>query len=122
MRIMSGVGDSRSSCLTLFNRIAGQGRTPSREVSLLEAARAIRNVLAQLPEEHRLAVQMRFIEGKALGDISKAMGKTKLAVRGIIYRGLRRMRAQLGSSGRFLSDAPTTSFQERPRLSRAWQG
>lgn len=119
VRALPGEGDPRSSCLTLFNRIAGKGRTPSREVSLSEATKAVRNVLAQLPEERRLAVQMRFIEGKTLDDISNAMGKTKLAVRGVLYRGLRQMRAQLGTSRRFFSDAPTTSLQEGSRLSRA---
>ncbi len=109
LRALPGEWNPRSSYVTLFNTIAGKGRTPSREVSLHEAEDAIRNVLAQLPEERQRAVQMRFIEGKSFDEISKVTGKTKPAVRSIIYRGLRQMRAQLGNSGRFFTDAPSTS-------------
>ena len=122
VRALPGEDDPCSSCLTLFDRVAGKGRSPSREVSSLEAAKAIRNVLVQLPEERRLAVTMRFLEGKSFGEIAKATGKTKLAVRSIIYRSLRQMRARLGSSRRYFSDTPSTSFQKKPDMLQSWQG
>ena len=111
LRVLPGEWSPRSSYLALFNTVAGTDRTPSREVSLHEAEDAIRNVLAKLPEEPQRAVQMRFIEGKSFDEISKATGKTTPAVRSIIYRGLRQMRAQLGNSERFFSDASPTQQQ-----------
>lgn len=108
-RPLPGDGSPRSGYLTLFNQVVGDHPTPSREVAAHETADAIRVVLTQLPKDRQRVIEMRYIEGKSLGEISEATGKTGAAVRSIIYHGLRQMRARLGDAGRFFSDAPSTA-------------
>jgi RNA polymerase sigma-70 factor (ECF subfamily) len=64
-----------------------------REEDLLHLAAA----LAGLPEEQRVAVEMKHFQGHSVAEIAEAMGKSEVAVGGLIYRGVRALREVFGA-------------------------
>lgn len=109
MRIAQAGADRRKSMVDLFGRLAASGRTPSREVAADEAANALQVALSQLPEERRLAIQMRHLEGLSLAEIAHRMQKTEAAVHSILFRGLRELRRRLGDIARYFTDTRSLS-------------
>lgn len=96
--------DSRTgSVVDLVEMLSGGGRTPSQSVARHEAVQAVQIGLASLPEDQRLAVQLRFIVGKSLAQTAQEMGKTEGAVRGLIHRAKQNLRDGMGRSSRWLS-------------------
>ncbi|MEA3188862.1 MAG: polymerase sigma-70 factor, subfamily [Chthoniobacter sp.] len=51
--------------------------------------------LATLPEQHRVAVSLRYLEGMSHENIERAMGLSNGALRGILGRALEKMRTLL---------------------------
>ncbi len=100
--------DPLSSSMKLLNAIDGASHTPSRAAFVQEVADVIRGMLRRLPDERQRAVQMRYLEGKSVKEICRQTGKSRPAVRSLIYNALRQMREELGSPSLFFSDAPTT--------------
>lgn len=103
-----GKWNPRSSYIALFDEIAGEGRTPSREAFTLEAAGIIQSVIADLPDDRRQAIQLRFVEGCSWEEAAASMGKSTNAVRSLAYHGISQMRNRLGPESHFFSDAPST--------------
>ena len=89
--------------IDLLTAAAGVERTPSREVANAEMAAAIRGALGDLKEEYREALRLRFIEGRQMGDVAAAMGKTEPAVQKLCRRGLDALRQSLGTSSKFFT-------------------
>lgn len=71
--------------------------TSSPSVQLIRAERALElaHALESLPDEQRLAVRMRHVDGQSLQEISAALHKTPASVAGLIRRGVRRLREAL---------------------------
>jgi RNA polymerase sigma-70 factor (ECF subfamily) len=55
--------------------------------------------LAQLPDEQRVALELKHLQGCSVEVISQHLGRTKQAVGGLLYRGLKRLRELLNDSG-----------------------
>src|SRR4051794_24104396 len=74
-----------------------QDRHPSvtaqgdRHESLAGLARA----LSELPDDQRSAIELRYLQGLAIGEISQRMGRSSGSVGGLLQRGLRRLRELL---------------------------
>lgn len=96
-----------SSLLDLFNTVSSPGRTPSAEVSSMEAIQAVRMALASLSVNRRRAIEMYHIEEMSREEIAKHMGKSVAAVGSLLAVGRRQLRRLLGSASNFFS---------RPRL------
>jgi len=58
---------------------------------LLRLARA----LAQLPEDQRTALELKYLHGSSLEAIAKEMGRSKGAVAGLLHRGVLGLRAMM---------------------------
>jgi RNA polymerase sigma-70 factor (ECF subfamily) len=112
---------------TMVRRFDAQARDPSRERSLeaelkrsssrlegLLAAdltspseRAVRgeellrlaHALAQLPDDQRRVVEMHYLQGLAVADTAEQIGRTRPAVVGLLFRGLKRLRELLRDPG-----------------------
>src|SRR5262249_43909305 len=67
--------------------------------------RAIRNeqllhlaeALERLPEDQRTAVEMHHLKGRPLGEVAETLGRSKGAVATLLFRGMTRLRKDLGT-------------------------
>ena len=57
-----------------------------------EMREKVRSAIQSLPEEYRLALMMRYIDGADYGQITMQLGLTSGALRGLLYRGLQLLR------------------------------
>ncbi len=77
---------------------AGHSSPSERAVrgeELLNLARA----MAQLRPEEQVAVEMHHLQGLPVADVAAALGRTKPAVAGLLFRGLKRLRELLQAEG-----------------------
>lgn len=93
-----------SSLGELLHDLKSVGRTPSSDAAATEARHAVGLVLEGLPASWREAIQLRYMGGLTDRAIAKRMGKSPMAVRGLIYRGMAALREQLGTASKYLSD------------------
>ena len=102
-RVHNAAESEGGSIVDLIDMLSSDGRSPSQSVARHEAVQAVQIGLAALPEEQRLALQLRFIVGKSLAETAEQMGKTEGAVRGLIHRAKQNLRDGMGRSSRWLS-------------------
>ena len=57
-----------------------------------EAAAVLALCLEKIPDTQREAIRMRYLEGMSLKNISDRMGKSEMAVAGLLKRGLQGLR------------------------------
>ncbi len=61
-------------------------RTPSSQCGRIEATRILRRALAELPEDERQILELRYIEGQTEVQIAQRVGQSRDKVRGAIAR------------------------------------
>jgi len=98
-------GNGRSTCGSMNHRPGSatgwppihlrRARRRPRTRELLTLAQA----LAQLPEDQRLAVEMKHLEGATVAEIAAVMERTDTAVGGLLRRGLARLRELMHPPG-----------------------
>lgn len=69
--------------------------TPSQRLVRSENDATLEQALERLPDDERLVLQLRYIEGRTVTEIADAMGLSRDALIWIIKRALRRVRADL---------------------------
>lgn len=76
------------------------GREESPESAALRAEdrERLRRGLETLNSRHRLAVVMRYFDGRPVRDIASTLGCSEVTARNILFRSLRRLRAVLAPS------------------------
>ena len=92
------------SFIQFVDLLASSGRTPSKDASSKEAVQAVRIALISLPEDERRAIMLVRIENNSLADAARTMGKSRPALRGLIRRGMLRLRDRLGSASDYSLD------------------
>lgn len=80
------------SALGIENILPSESSTPSQRMMKSEAAAVLALCLERIPETQREAIRMRYLEGMSLKDISERMGKSEMAVAGLLKRGLQGLR------------------------------
>jgi RNA polymerase sigma-70 factor (ECF subfamily) len=91
-----------------LNRLRDSARreaAESRALTLAPPPSAIMAALATLNEEEREALSLRYGADLSLKDIAKIIGTPRSTVEGRIYKGLKRLRAELTGEGEHLADA-----------------
>jgi RNA polymerase sigma-70 factor (ECF subfamily) len=74
--------------------------TPSQHALGQEQLLRLAEALAQLPQEQRLAVELHHLQGYSLAEVGQHLGRSKEAVAGLLFRGIRKLREWLaGESG-----------------------
>ena len=69
--------------------------TPSQKAIRGEEEERLARALAALPDDQREAVRLRHLEGWALADIARHLGRTPAATAGLIKRGVQALRRHL---------------------------
>jgi RNA polymerase sigma-70 factor (ECF subfamily) len=94
---------SAGSYINLLEQVAADLTTPSGVVARDEGLAMLRFQLSQLPEDQRRAVELRHLHGLSREQIATVLSRTSDEVRGLIYRGMERLRERLGSISQYLS-------------------
>ena len=84
------------SSMRLEGLLAGEGPTPSQNVAFSENVLKVADAVDRLPESQREAIRMHYLEGMKLAEVAEALGKTTGAVAGLLHRGMKTLRDQLG--------------------------
>jgi RNA polymerase sigma-70 factor (ECF subfamily) len=71
---------------------------PSAGLRLAERDSAIHRLLGTLPENHRVAITLRFMEGMDYREIEHTMGINPGTVRGILARAMKTLRKGIGAT------------------------
>ena len=85
--------DSSPDWITL---LPGNQSSPSRRVAHREEVAILFEALHRLPEAQAEAVRLRYLESLTLDEIADRVGKSELAVAGLLKRGLSKLRTILG--------------------------
>jgi RNA polymerase sigma-70 factor (ECF subfamily) len=51
--------------------------------------------LPQLPDDQRVAVELHHLQGLSLADTGQRLGRSREAVAGLVFRGLKKLRSLL---------------------------
>lgn len=81
-----------SSSPTMMAQLAGSTTSPSHQVMRAETSLALLEALTQLPAAQADAIRLRYMDGLNLKEISEAVGRSEMAVAGLLKRGLKRLR------------------------------
>lgn len=85
------------SSMRLEGLLAGDGPTPSQNVAFGEHVIQLSEAVERLPEAQRDAVRLHYLEGLKLSEIATKLGKSTGAVAGLLHRGMKTLRQQLGA-------------------------
>jgi RNA polymerase sigma-70 factor (ECF subfamily) len=76
--------------------LAAESRSPSELIEQREGMRRFRHALEQLPEDQRMAFELRQLHGLAVERVGEIMERSVPSVAGLLRRALRALREQLG--------------------------
>lgn len=91
----------RGSVILMLQELATYSRTPSRSAAEHEFLGAFQQTLGRLPPDYRDAVQYRYVDGLTFKEVAARMDRTEDAIRMLAARGLRVLRAKMGSISQF---------------------
>jgi RNA polymerase sigma-70 factor (ECF subfamily) len=83
------------SSVRLEQYFAGDDTSPSRRAVRQEETVRLAEALASLPEDQRTALELKHFHDLTVAQIGRTMDKSPSAVAGLLYRGLRSLRAAL---------------------------
>ncbi|HVT89100.1 MAG TPA: sigma-70 family RNA polymerase sigma factor [Tepidisphaeraceae bacterium] len=87
-----GLSSKRAELQTLTDDSPG----PGRSLELDEQRNEVLNVLKTLPNEYRDVLTLRYLSGADYATISKQLAISNGSLRGLLHRGMKLMREQLG--------------------------
>jgi RNA polymerase sigma-70 factor (ECF subfamily) len=95
VRREQSLDDSQRGATPLKQGLDAGHSTPSQKAMRGEEAERLSRALTALPDDQREAVRLRHLEGWALADIARHLGRTPAATAGLIKRGMRALRRRL---------------------------
>ena len=87
--------DSHGGVASLKKELDAGLSTPSQKAIRGEEEQHLMEALSGLPDDQREAVRLRHLEGLALADIARHLGRSPAATAGLIKRGLQVLRRNL---------------------------
>lgn len=72
--------------------LAQQDPSPGEQAARNEQLLRLAHSLARLPDDQRVAVELRYLKGYSLADAAKVLERTEAGVAGLLRRGLARLR------------------------------
>jgi RNA polymerase sigma-70 factor (ECF subfamily) len=88
--------DQSSARLEQF--LAADLTSPSEQFDRQERLVRLADALARLPQDQRKAVDLKHLQGLSLVQAARRMGKSTPALAGLLQRGLKALRNELGNS------------------------
>jgi RNA polymerase sigma-70 factor (ECF subfamily) len=84
-----------ASSTRLEEWLAREQSTPGRGAVRREQMARLAGALLQLPGDQRAAVELHHLQGLSLADVGRRLGRSREAVAGLVYRGLKHLRTLL---------------------------
>jgi RNA polymerase sigma-70 factor (ECF subfamily) len=75
--------------------LAAEQSSPSERVMRVEELVRLAEALAQLPDDQRLVVELHHLKGMPVAEVAEVVQRSKSAVMGLLFRGLKKMRTLL---------------------------
>jgi RNA polymerase sigma-70 factor (ECF subfamily) len=83
------------SSLRLECCLADGSASPADMLERQESLRALAAALEELPEDQRQAVELHHLQGLTLAEVGQQMNRSKEAVAGLLFRGIKKLRQGL---------------------------
>ena len=83
------------SSVRLEGLLAIDQSSPSERVMRVEELVRLAGALSQLPDDQRQVVELHHLKGLPVAEVAESIGRTKPAVMGLLFRGLKKLRALL---------------------------
>jgi RNA polymerase sigma-70 factor (ECF subfamily) len=83
------------SSVRVASWLAADGSSPSHQAVRREQVLALADALAELPVDQRRAVELHHLQGHSLAETAERLGRSRDAVAGLLYRGVRFLRQRL---------------------------
>ena len=83
------------SSARLETLLAADQSSPSERIVRGEELARLAQAIAQLPEDQRRAVELHYLLGLPVAEVAEALGRTRPAAVGLLFRGLKRLRELL---------------------------
>lgn len=77
--------------------LASPQESPSGQVARQDRMLRLAAMLARLPDDQRLAIELHHLKGLSWADVSRELGRSEPAVAGLLRRGLKRLRKLMQS-------------------------
>ena len=84
-----------TSSVRLELLLAGSDVTPAEALQRQEQLIELANALAELPDDQRVVVELKHLQGLTVSEIGTQVGRSRAAVAGLLRRGLERLRELL---------------------------
>ena len=94
----------------LLEAVYDEARSPSSTEAAIEVKHAMHAALSSLPLPYRRAVTLHYLECFPPNEVAEIMGKSLGAVRGLLYRGVRMLRARMGPAGQWFNEAKSEDY------------
>jgi RNA polymerase sigma-70 factor (ECF subfamily) len=78
--------------------LADKDATPGREAIRKEQLGRLAKILVQLPNDQRQAVELHHLQGMPLADVGQRLDRSREAVAGLVFRGLKKLRTLLADN------------------------
>jgi RNA polymerase sigma-70 factor, ECF subfamily len=92
---MSGAANDSQAVASVAQQLAGREGTPSAEMRQAELAELVREAVAVLNEDQRLAVLLNKFEEMSYAEIADVMGRSPAAIKSLLARARNQLREQL---------------------------
>lgn len=86
-----------NSTLRIERWLASDQSSPSQQAMHREAALRLADALEQLPEDQRRAIELHHLQGLTLAATAQELNRSKGAVAQLLFRGLRKLKEELGN-------------------------
>lgn len=115
-------GEHRTtSYLGLYNKLVAHDKSPGSVEARVNAISAMQIAIGGLAEEHRDAIRCRYIQGMSEKETAEVLGRSPDGIRGLVFRGMQKLRRELSPKGGSSMAASATLFPSPPHESRKRQ-
>lgn len=94
-RSLEGALDQSNARLDAMAGLAADQSSPSERASKKEEAVLLATALAELSADEQVAIELHHLQGMAVAEVAQRMGRSRAAVAGLLFRGLKRLRGML---------------------------
>jgi RNA polymerase sigma-70 factor (ECF subfamily) len=92
-------GDLELSSSRLEYLLAADQTSPSQRAVRCEELLRLAAALTRLPEDQRQVVELHHLKGLPVAEVAEQMGRTRPAIVGLLFRGLKKLRLLLRDGG-----------------------